>query len=167
MIVINQPHQCPNGSLKYRGEHGFRMQRCTLRGLHSPEYCTASKSNSAFQNVKGNNSQANTIWSICSLQLLSEPAEKKRTFQSWNACMPHYTVFSLSEAVDGGMKLLRGTGLIICSPVSKKCMGKIHWHCVVVLLWDLGGICTGKSSRDVPKAPFKSQLKLVFLWLYW
>lgn len=73
----------------------------------------------------------------------------------------------LSEAVDGGVKLLRGTGLIICSPVSKKSTGKIHWHYVVVLLWDLGGICTGKSSRDVPKAPFKSQLKLVFLWLYW
>lgn len=165
MIVINQLPQCLDGSLKYWGEHSFRKWRCSLRGLHSPEYCT--EPNSAFQNVKGNSSQANTIWCICSLQFLSEPAEKERTFQSWNVCMPHCAGFSLQALKNRGMELLQGTELIICSPVSKKPTCKMHWHYVVGLLWGLGGICTGQSSQDVPKAPFKRQLKWVFLLLPW
>lgn len=167
MIVISQPPQGPDGSLKHQGEHGLRKWRCSLRGLHSPEHRAASKSNSAFQNVKGNNSRANTIWCICSLQSLSEPAERERTFQGWNACMPHRTVLSLQALKKVEWNCSKGQNWSFAVQSPKSLVIKF----TDTMLWFDSGVRLGfaqeKTSQDVPKTPFKRQLKSVFLSLQW
>lgn len=78
----------------------------------------------------------------------------------------------LSKILDGGMKLLKyvfvglkGTEMIISSPVSDSSICNIQWHCVVVLLCRLAVACIGNTSQDVPKTVFKSKLKWNFSWL--